>query len=333
MIDQTKICVAALYRFVALNDHDRLKEPLLEQLRALDIYGTLLLAAEGINGTIAGSEDDIDQLLHWLEHDEIWQGKLDGIDVKKSYTDEPPFARRKVKLKNEIVTMGVDGINPNDVVGTYVAPEDWNALISDPNVVTIDTRNDYEVKIGRFKGATNPHTESFREFPQYAERELDPGKHKKVAMYCTGGIRCEKSTAYLKSLGFEDVYHLRGGILRYLEEVPREESLWEGECFVFDERVAVDHDLEPGNYIQCHACRMPLSAADTASEHYIKGESCPHCFGQTSEEQKARFRERQKQVQLAHERGEDHIGESVAGANEARRSDKLRRKEAQRSRN
>jgi UPF0176 protein len=299
MTKAKKYCVAALYRFVALEDYQALKTPLLEKLYRLEICGTLLLAAEGINGTIAGTEAQIDALLDWLESADIWNGRLAGIDVKKSFNDEKPFARTKVKLKKEIVTMGVENIDPNQSVGTYVAPEDWNELISDPDVITIDTRNDYEVRIGAFTGAINPHTKTFRDFPGYAQRELDPEKHKKVAMYCTGGIRCEKSTAYLRSLGFNEVYHLRGGILKYLEEVPKEESLWEGECFVFDERVAVDHDLLPGHYIQCHACRMPLDEADTQSEHYIKGESCPHCWDKTSAEQRERFRERERQVKLA----------------------------------
>ncbi|MGI9290263.1 MAG: rhodanese-related sulfurtransferase [Gammaproteobacteria bacterium] len=325
-------CVAALYRFVTLDDYTQLKEPLVDKLQALEISGTLLLAAEGINGTVAGDEDQVNTLLDWLQDADIWQGRLAGIEVKKSYTDNKPFARCKVKLKKEIVTMGISGIDPNDVVGTYVAPEDWNALISDPDVITIDTRNDYEVKIGTFKGAINPHTETFREFPGYAERELDPNKHKKVAMYCTGGIRCEKSTAYMKSLGFDEVYHLQGGILKYLEEVPREESLWEGECFVFDERVAVDHDLQPGRYIQCHACRMPLDEHDLQSEHYIKGESCSYCYTKTTPEQRERFRERERQIRLAEERGEAHIGEHFEDLRSQRRAAKEQRKQAQRNR-
>jgi UPF0176 protein len=324
------ICVAALYRFVELDDYVRLQQPLLKRMQDLDICGTLLLAREGINGTVAAAEAAINELLHWLQTDEIWRGRLAGIDVKKSFTDKPPFLRCKVKLKNEIVTMGVADIDPNQSVGTYVEPNDWNDLISDPEVITIDTRNDYEVKIGQFRGALNPHTGTFRDFPGYAQRELDPQKHKKVAMYCTGGIRCEKSTAYMKSLGFDEVYHLKGGILKYLEEVPAEESLWEGECFVFDERVAVDHDLQPGHYVQCHACRMPLDAEELASELYVEGESCPHCYDKTTAAQKQRFREREKQMRLAAERGEEHIGEHFDELRERRRAEKERLKNAQR---
>ena len=330
---QSAYCVAALYRFVSLSDYEDLQEPLLNKLQELHICGTLLLAAEGINGTVSGSAGNITALLDWLNTADCWQGRLVGTEVKKSYTADKPFARTKVKLKKEIVTMGVAGIDPNESVGTYVAPQDWNELISDPDVITIDTRNDYEVKIGTFKDAINPHTETFREFPDYAQRELDPQKNKKVAMYCTGGIRCEKSTAYMKSLGFEEVYHLKGGILKYLEEVPKEESLWEGECFVFDERVAVDHGLQPGHYIQCHACRMPLDENDIKSELYIKGESCPHCHDKISDTQRERYREREHQIQLAKERGESHLGDAVEDVIKQRRDAKQAAKEAQRKQN
>lgn len=330
MNETTEYCVAALYRFVSLTDYANLQQPLLARMQALDICGTLLLATEGINGTIAGRETAIDALLEWLQTADCWQGRLSGLDVKKSYAIEKPFARRKVKLKKEIVTLGVPGIDPSESVGTYVKPADWNTLISDPDVITIDTRNDYEVKIGQFKGAENPQTETFREFPGYAQRELDPGKHRKVAMYCTGGIRCEKSTAYLKSLGFEEVYHLQGGILKYLEEVPPEESLWEGECFVFDERVAVDHNLQAGHYVQCHACRMPLDENDIASEHYIQGESCPYCHDKTTPEQRQRFRERERQATLAAQRGEAHLGDAVEQQRQLRQAEKQGYKASQR---
>jgi len=323
-------CVAALYRFVGLPDFAQLKPSLLQRMQQLDLCGTLLLANEGINGTIAGTELNIDALLNWLRTDERWHNKLAEIEVKKSWTDTKPFHRCKVKLKKEIVTLGVTGIDPKESVGTYVEPKDWNDLISDPDVVTIDTRNDYETKIGKFKGAVDPGTKTFREFPGYAQRELDPQKNKKVAMYCTGGIRCEKSTAYMKSLGFEEVYHLKGGILKYLEEVPQEDSLWEGECFVFDERVAVDHDLEPGQYVQCHACRMPLDADDLKSEHYVPGESCSYCHESVTPEQRERFREREKQIRLAAERGEEHIGEGFNETRERRRQEKQQLKAAQR---
>ncbi|MBT8422581.1 MAG: rhodanese-related sulfurtransferase, partial [Gammaproteobacteria bacterium] len=304
--------------------------PLLTQMQAHGIRGTLLLADEGINGTVAGPASAVDGLLRWLTEHPQFGSRLRDIDVKRSWHDDVPFLRSKVKLKNEIVTMGVSGIDPQRAAGTYVKPADWNALISDPDVVTIDTRNDYEVRIGTFKNAINPRTESFREFPAYAEAQLDPEKHKKVAMFCTGGIRCEKSTAYLKELGFDEVYHLQGGILKYLEEVPREDSLWEGECFVFDERVAVDHDLQPGGYTQCHACRAPLSPDETEHPHYVPGESCPHCYSRTSEEQRARFAERQKQMALAKARGEHHLGDDMEAIREQRHAEKLAAKNAQR---
>ena len=328
--NNSEYCIAALYRFVGLDDYVELRDLLLVRLKQLNICGTLLLAHEGINGTVAGSDQDIAALLHWLETADCWRGRLVGIDVKKSWTDKKPFTRSKVKLKKEIVTMGVEDIDPNQSVGTYVEPAQWNALISDPDVITIDTRNDYEVKIGAFKDAINPNTKTFREFPGYAQRELDPAKNKKVAMYCTGGIRCEKSTAYMKSLGFEEVYHLKGGILKYLEEVPEKESLWEGECFVFDERVAVDHDLQLGQYIQCHACRMPLNSENTSSEFYIPGESCPYCHDETTPEQRERYRERQKQMLLAKQRGEAHRGDAAAEILQQRKAAKKALKEAQR---
>jgi len=234
----TGIVVSALYKFVTLDDYATLRKPLLKLMEEHQLKGTLLLAKEGINGTIAGDRKGIDALLAWLRADP----RFADIETKESYEQAMPFYRSKVKLKKEIVTMGIDGIDPKNIVGTYVKPKDWNALISDPDVLLIDTRNDYEVKIGAFKGAVNPETETFREFSQYVKQQLDPAKHKKVAMYCTGGIRCEKSTAYLKEQGFENVYHLQGGILKYLEEVPAEQSEWQGECFVFDNRVAVNHN-------------------------------------------------------------------------------------------
>ena len=270
--------------------------------------GTLLLAAEGINGTIAGSRKSIDAVVGWLSQDE----RFKGLETKESSVDENPFYRTKVKLKKEIVTMGVEGIDPKHIVGTYVKPKDWNALISDPDVLLVDTRNDYEVNIGTFKNAVNPQTETFREFPEYVDKHLDREKHKKVAMFCTGGIRCEKSTAFLKEQGFDEVYHLEGGILKYLEEVPEENTLWEGECFVFDNRVAVDHKLEKGQYDQCNACRFPITEDDKQSEHFVVGVSCPHCFDKSTEEQKARYAERQRQIDLASKRGEEHVGGDAA---------------------
>jgi len=295
--------VAALYKFVALPDYVTLRDALYQHLVLNKVKGTLLLAEEGINGTICGTREGIDAVRQWLDAD----GRFGGLSYKESFADEPAFYRTKVKLKTEIVTMGVPGVNPQHIVGTYVKGDDWNRLIEDPDTILIDTRNDYEVAIGTFKNAVNPNTTSFREFPQWAADNLDKTKHKKVAMFCTGGIRCEKSTAYLKEQGFEEVYHLDGGILKYLEEMPQDNSLWQGECFVFDQRVAVKHGLEQGSYDQCYACRMPLSQADMQSDKYIKGMSCPHCHDQLSDEQKASFAERQKQIELAKQRGEQHI--------------------------
>jgi UPF0176 protein len=302
------VVVCALYKFVTLEDYQEIKAPLLNFMLAHDIRGTLLLAHEGINGTVAGSRDAINALLAFLRNDP----RLAQVSYKESFVDEMPFLRTRVKLKKEIVTMGVEGIDPKRVVGTYVKPKDWNALISDPDVILVDTRNDYEVQVGTFKHALNPNTESFREFPQYVKDNLDPTKNKKVAMFCTGGIRCEKSTAYLKEQGFEEVYHLEGGILKYLEDVPEQDSLWEGECFVFDERVTVNHALEKGNYDQCNACRMPITEQDKLSDHYQHGISCPHCYEKSTPEQKARFQEREKQMMLAAQRGEAHIGADTA---------------------
>ena len=296
--------VSALYHFVRLENYETLRQPLLDQMLKHQVKGTLLLAQEGINGTIAGNRDGIDAVVCWLKQDP----RLEQLDTKESFCDDNPFYRSKVKLKKEIVTMGVEGIDPNLKVGRYVKPEDWNRLIEDPEVLLIDTRNDYEVEIGTFKGAVNPNTTTFREFPDYVKNNLNPNKHKKVAMFCTGGIRCEKSTAYLREQGFEDVYHLQGGILKYLEDVPEENSLWQGECFVFDNRVAVNHQLEKGSYDQCHACRHPITEEDKHSTLYIAGVSCPRCHDQLSAEQKKSFAEREKQIQLAKQRGEQHIG-------------------------
>jgi UPF0176 protein len=325
--------IAALYQFVSLPDYEQLKEPLLSKMLNSEIKGTVLLAAEGINGTVAGKPEAIEAFLEWLSSDAIWHDRLTALEIKFSTADEVPFPRCKVKLKKEIVTMGIPNADPAATVGTYVDPQEWNALISEPDVLLIDTRNDYEVKLGQFNGATNPKTETFREFPEYAKRTLDPAKHKKIAMYCTGGIRCEKSTSFLKSMGFEEVYHLKGGILKYLEKVPEEESLWEGECFVFDERVAINHQLQPGNYEQCHACRLPLAPDDLKHPYYVAGESCPNCYSDKTPEQRARYRERQKQIDLAQQRGEKHTGEQAATIRQRRRAEKKAAKENQRTQN
>jgi len=300
----SNIVVAALYKFVSLPDFHELREPLLDHCLAQNIRGTLLLAEEGINGTVAGSREAIDSLLAYLKADP----RLADLSHKESFDSSQPFYRMKVKLKKEIVTMGIDGIDPNEVVGTYVKPKDWNALISDPDVVLIDTRNDYEVEIGTFKGAVDPKTESFRQFPEYVRQNYNPAKHKKVAMFCTGGIRCEKASAFMKREGFEEVYHLEGGILKYLEEVDQPDSLWQGECFVFDNRVSVKQGLEPGEYALCHGCRWPITDADRQSDKYEEGVSCPACHDTLTDEQRQRFRDRQKQIELARQRNVPHVG-------------------------
>ena len=297
-----KIVVAALYKFVTLDDYVQLREPLLQTLLVNDVKGTLLLAEEGINGTVSGSREGIDAVLAWLRAD----ARLVDIDHKESYCAEQPFYRTKVKLKKEIVTLGVPGLDPNQRVGTYGEPLDWNALVDDPEVLVIDTRNDYEVDIGSFRGAIDPKTKSFRDFPAYIREHFDPARHKKVAMFCTGGIRCEKASSFMLQEGFPEVFHLKGGILKYLEEVPAAESRWEGECFVFDNRVTVTHELAEGVYDQCHACRHPVSPEDMQSPHYSPGVSCPHCWDSLSEKTRAGARERPKQIELARLGNECH---------------------------
>lgn len=296
--------IAALYKFAPLRDYTQLREPLQNMCDLLEIKGTLLLAAEGINGTVAGTDQAIDELLAFLRADP----RLADLEAKFSRAEDMPFLRMKVRLKKEIVTMGVPGTDPNEVVGTYVEPEDWNALISDPDVVLIDTRNDYEVEIGTFKGAVNPQTETFREFPDWVEQNKENLNKPKVAMFCTGGIRCEKASSYMKSKGYDEVYHLKGGILKYLETVEKADSLWQGDCFVFDQRVAVKHGLEESDYDQCFACRYPITEKEKQSPLYVKGVSCPRCHNRMSEEQRASFAERQKQIDLAKARGEAHLG-------------------------
>ncbi|MZR30190.1 rhodanese-related sulfurtransferase [Sneathiella litorea] len=296
--------VAALYKFVALLDYEELQGRLLTLCQEKNIQGTLLLAEEGINGTVSGTREAIDALLAFLKAD----SRFDDLQYKESFNEVQPFYRMKVRLKKEIVTLGAAGLNPRETVGTYIKPKDWDALISDPETLVIDTRNDYEVEVGTFQRAINPETKTFREFKKFVEEKLDPVRDKKVAMFCTGGIRCEKSTSYLLSKGFENVYHLEGGILKYLEEIPKEESSWEGECFVFDQRVTVNHDLEKGSYDQCYACRYPITDEDKTSPLYMEGVSCPRCHDSLSADQKKRFADRQKQITLAKARNEIHIG-------------------------
>lgn len=299
-----KYVVVALYKFVQLPDYKELHAPLLNFCLNQNITGTILLAEEGINGTIAGTREAINNLLNYLRSD----SRFADLEHKESLSSKMPFLRAKVKLKKEIVTMGVPQTNPLKRVGTHLSPKEWNQLISDSDVTIIDTRNNYEVEIGSFKNAINPKTQTFRQFPKFAKENLDPQKHQKIAMFCTGGIRCEKSTSYLLDQGFKEVYHLKGGILKYLEEIPKEQSKWEGECFVFDQRVAVQHNLVEGTFDQCHACRRPLTEEDTKSKKYVLGVSCPKCYDEKSEIQKERYAQRQKQIELAKKRNEKHMG-------------------------
>ena len=298
------IIVAALYKFTAFPDPAALRGPLLALCEAQGVRGTLLLANEGINGTIAGPRAGIDAV---LAHIRTLPGCSD-LEWKESTAAAMPFGRMKVRLKREIVTMGVPGTDPRAIVGTYVEPADWNALISAPDVAVIDTRNDYEVAIGTFRGAVDPETESFRDFPAWWEANRDRFHNKRIAMFCTGGIRCEKSTAYLKAQGVDEVYHLKGGILKYLEEVPEDQSLWDGGCFVFDERVAVGHGLQTLPHELCRACRRPILPEDRARSEFEEGVQCHLCVGEYTEADRARFRERQRQIKLAEARGQEHLG-------------------------
>ena len=302
--ESQKIVVAAMYKFVHLPDFRVLREKLVQVCEKQSLKGTLLLAEEGINGTVAGGREGIDNLLCFLKQD----SRFSDLEHKESFVSQMPFYRMKVRLKKEIVTMGVPDTDPNQLNGAIVDYKEWNELISDPDVLVIDTRNEYEYEIGTFKNAISPNTKTFREFPEFVNNELGSDKNKKIAMFCTGGIRCEKATNYLLKQGYEDVYHLHGGILKYLEEVKAEENLWQGDCFVFDGRVAVDKNLEQGNYEQCFACRMPLSKEELQSEEYEKGISCPYCIASLTDEKYMRVSERQRQVELAENRQQQHIG-------------------------
>ena len=316
---------AALYKFVELPDYEELQAPLLACCEANSVKGTLLLASEGINGTIAGPEAGVRAVLAWLHSD----ARLAALEHKESYTEVQPFYRMKVRLKKEIVTMGVPDVHPALMAGQYVRPADWNALVARDDVVLVDTRNDYEVKVGTFEGAINPNTHTFTGLPGWVEREMQDGgmlaavdgKKPRVAMFCTGGIRCEKSTALLRSKGFEEVYHLEGGILKYLETVPQDQSRWQGECFLFDERVSVGHALVPGTLTLCRSCRHPVDDDAKKSPLFELGVSCPQCHAKTTATQKAGYRERQKQVLLAAVRRQGHIGVKHSGLDESRKAD------------
>lgn len=288
----TAVVVAAFYKFARLDDYIALREPLEALCHARDIRGTILLALEGINGTVSGPRAGIDALLAHIRSDP----RLADLEHKEALSTGKPFKRMKARLKKEIVTIGVPGVDPNEKVGVYVPPQEWNDLISDPDVILLDTRNSYEFDIGTFKGAVDPATESFRQFPKFVADNLGDFKDKKVAMFCTGGIRCEKASSFMLQAGFKEVYHLKGGILKYLEEVPPEESLWQGECFVFDERVSVGHGLQQGPHELCRGCRYPITAKDKASPKYEQDVSCPHCHDSLTEQQKERFRMRHRQM-------------------------------------
>lgn len=302
---ENRILVAALYKFVALAGFRDLRQPLQDICERLGIRGTLLLASEGINGTVAGSREAIAELISWLEG----RNEIGRLEVKYADAEQMPFNRMKVRLKKEIVTLGVDGIDPVGEAGVRVSGEDWNALIADPDTVVIDTRNEYEIRLGSFPGAVDPQTQTFRDFPDWVEANRDRLNGKKIAMFCTGGIRCEKATALMRKSGFDEVYHLDGGILRYLEDMPAESSRWKGECFVFDERVSVRHGLQPGEARLCRACRQPLTPEERRSPLHVEGISCVHCHAERTEADRARYSERQRQVELAkRRRAGPHIG-------------------------
>ena len=302
--------VAAFYSFIDLSDLLQLKSEFTEFLKKQDIRGTMLIASEGINGTLAGEKSSINEFKNFLKSKNLYEAK----NFKTSHCEYDPFPRLKIKLKDEIVTIGNKLVDPKKIVGEYIPPEDWNQLIADEEVMVLDTRNTYEHSIGSFKNAIQPETTNFREFPAWLDRVQASGldKNKKVAMFCTGGIRCEKASSLMRSKGFENIYHLQGGILNYLEKINEEDSLWKGECFVFDDRVSINHKLQVGSYDLCHGCRMPITESDKNSEHYERGISCPNCFNKKTLDQKKRYAERQKQVDLAKLRNEKHIGANFA---------------------
>jgi len=300
-----KITVCALYKFVEIKNLKELKSKILSFIKENNIYGTILIANEGINGTVSGDNSKIINLINFLQSDV----RFSNIEYKLSFTNKNPFYRTKVKLKKEIVTLGVK-IKKTHYNATYINPEEWNEFIKKDDVILIDTRNKYETSIGSFINSIDPKTDSFRDFPKFVKNNSDLPKNKKIAMFCTGGIRCEKSTAYLKSKGFKYVYHLKGGILNYLKKIDKKDSLWKGDCFVFDNRVSVDHNLKKGNYDQCYACRMPITENDKKHIHYVEGVSCANCYNKTSPEKKIRFKERQKQIKIAKKIGINHIGKN-----------------------
>ena len=299
--------IAALYKFAEVGNPEKAQIEIRANLKVLSIHGTILLGQEGINGTISGSKDNIDKAIAYIRQ----LKNFNDTDIKFSEASINPFARLKIKLKKEIVTIGDKTIKPQEVTGNYIDPKDWNDLIDDNNTILIDTRNDYECAIGTFKNAINPKTVRFRDFPKWVKTQNfsnEDKKNKKIAMFCTGGIRCEKASSFMMNDGFKDVNHLKGGVLKYFEDVPEKKSLWLGECFVFDDRVSVRHDLKVGSYDMCHGCRMPITDADKKSINYIKGVACPKCFAQKTEKQKSRYMSRKKQIDLAKTRNKKHLG-------------------------
>ncbi len=306
----SKIEVAAFYKFAPVPDVPITRDTLQRLCDDNGVKGILLVAREGINGTLAAGREALARTLDGIRA----LPNFHDMEHKSSYCDDVPFLRMKVRAKKEIVTIGDTGVDPTSRVGTYVEPEDWNALISDPDVMVIDTRNDFEVRIGTFQGAINPHTISFTDFPGFVQANIDPLQNKKVAMFCTGGIRCEKASSYMLDQGFPEVFHLRGGILKYLEKVPQSQSLWNGSCFVFDQRVAVTHGLEVSDLKLCYGCRAPLEQEDIASPAYEEGVSCPHCIALLTTEKRAAMRMRQRQIALDRARGKDHFGRQTAQA-------------------
>ena len=299
--------IAALYKFAEVGNPEKAQIEIRANLKVLSIHGTILVGQEGINGTISGSKDNIGKAIAYIRQ----LKNFNDTDIKFSEASINPFARLKIKLKKEIVTIGDKTVKPQEVTGNYIDPKDWNDLIDDNNTILIDTRNDYECAIGTFKNAINPKTVRFRDFPKWVKTQnfsKEDKKNKKIAMFCTGGIRCEKASSFMMNDGFKDVNHLKGGVLKYFEDVPEKKSLWLGECFVFDDRVSVRHDLKVGSYDMCHGCRMPITDADKKSNNYIKGVACPKCFSQKTEKQKSRYMSRKKQIDLAKTRNKKHLG-------------------------
>ena len=299
--------IIALYKFCEITNPRKLQMILKKELKNLQILGTIIIGHEGINGTVSGSETNINKALKFLKSD----SRFSDLDIKYSFSNKAPFLRLKVKIKKEIVTMGIDNIKPTTQAGKYLTYDQWNSLLNHEDTILIDTRNDYEYSIGTFKNSINPKTSNFKEFPKWVEKQKfteEVKKTKNIAMFCTGGIRCEKASSYMKNEGFKNVYHLKGGILKYLENTDTENSLWQGECFVFDDRVSVKQDLTQGDYDLCHGCRMPITEQEKLSNNYVKGVSCSHCVTIKSSEQVQRYKSRQKQINLAKAKNKSHLG-------------------------